>query len=128
MKRLTPIAIAVGLLFATTASAEEFTSRLVLSSNSYIAFENQELLTLPQGSSILFHFKEPLRDGSVPFTISPADVQIPEIDAGRGATLTYKLMAETQGTARKGDIGLQISFPAWIEVTLTMDKGSTTTQ
>ena len=97
-------------------AAEENAGTLTLDSLSYVSFQDEEVLSLASGT-IRFRFGEPLAGGSLPFTIEPEDVSIPEIPLPGGGTLSYALASATSGVMQPTEAGHQISFTASVDAT-----------
>jgi hypothetical protein len=124
-------ALAVGLVapllafIAFPAAAEEMVSVLTLDALSYISFQDEQVLVLESGSTIRFHFADPNPDGSVPFTISPADITIPTVAIpGTSKTLDYGLASPASGTLVTTGTGGRIEFHANVSATLNGPSGS----
>jgi hypothetical protein len=104
--------------------AQGTTAILYLDGLSFVSFGNQELYSIPLGSSVAFEFGEPALDGSVPFTIQPAGVKILPIPmGGEYRELRYSLAAPATGTMRETPEGRRLDFTAELRATLVNDKG-----
>ena len=114
------------LLFAAPAASEETVGTLTLDGLSFISFGDQEILPIPSGAKIRFRFGSPAPDGSVRFTIQPADVSIPPISSSSG-TLEYGIGAPASGTLRPTEDGRVITFTAEINAKLVQSDGRTGT-
>lgn len=113
---LAAVVLAMG---AHGARAEETVSTFTLDGLSFISFGDQQIVLPDTGSTIRFRFGEPAPDGSVPFTIAPADVSIPAIDLPSGdGTLTYQLVESASGTLQPSSGGKRLSFTAIVRATL----------
>lgn len=99
----------------TRASTEVGT--LTLDGLSFVSFEDSEILPIPAGATLRFHFDEPAPDGSVTFKLAPGDVDIQPIQAGPERVLTYALQSPTSGKMVKTADGLMMSFTATISAT-----------
>ena len=114
------------LLFAISTAAVGFpiaaetVGTFTLDGLSFVSFQDEEVLSLASGT-IRFHFGEPLADGSVPFTIAPGDVSIPEIPLSKGGTLAYTVASTASGVIRRTSIGRTLTFTAQIDATFTED-------
>lgn len=108
------------------ARAQQVVGTLTLDGLSFVSFDNRTTLTIPSGASLRFHFARPGADGSVAFTLAPADVSIPPIvlDDGK-STLTYRLATATTGTLRPAPTR-SIEFTASLSTTLENEQGSST--
>ena len=79
-------------------------------------------MTIPAGGTLQFQFGTPNADGSIPFKISPADVQLPTVDFPQfNSTLKYALESEANGVMTDTPSGRKISFLAAISAA-DMDK------
>jgi hypothetical protein len=110
------------LLFATPATSEESVGTLTLDGLSFISFGDEEILPIPSGATIRFRFGSPAADGSVRFTIEPADVSIPAISSSSG-TLEYGIGAPASGTLRPTESGRMMTFTAEINAKLIRSDG-----
>lgn len=112
-------------LIGVSASAQQAT--LTLDGLSFVSFQDQEIVALPPGSTIEFTFGPPAADGSVPFTIDPRGVTIPDIAlTSSSGRLHYALSAPAKGRLLSASSGLQMEFTAPIAATLTRDGSSGT--
>jgi hypothetical protein len=109
-------------LFAMPAASEETVGTLTLDGLSFISFGDQEILPIPSGAKIRFRFGPPAADGSVRFTIQPADVSIPPISSSSG-TLEYGIGATASGTLRPTEDGRVMAFTAEINARLVQSDG-----
>src|SRR5262245_53238690 len=75
---------------------------LTLQRPSFVSFQNEATQPIPAGGTIRLSIGARGSDGSIPFTIQPADVQIPPVPVGRGARGKYELVAPTSGVIRRG--------------------------
>ncbi len=110
------------LLFAMPAASEETVGTLTLDGLSFISFGDQEILPIPSGAQIRFRFESAAADGSVRFTIQPADVSIPPISSSRGM-LEYEIGAPASGTLRPTEDGRVMTFTAEIHAKLIEPNG-----
>jgi len=116
--------LASGLLWLTASAAVADTvSTLTLDGLSFISFEDQKVLPIESGARLTFHFSEPSPSGTVSFTITPADVDIPPIALDADRTLRYGIAETANGTMTKTTDGRKMSFQA--DVTATPAKGQT---
>ncbi len=122
--RLALVGAAV-LLVSPSAWAEETLGTLSLDALSYVSFQDEEMLAFPSGSTIRFHFGKPAADGTIPFTLSPADVSIGPIALSSG-TLKYGLAAPASGTMRATADGRRIEFTASVAATRDSPTGGGT--
>jgi hypothetical protein len=85
-----------------------------------VSFGNREVLAIPAGSTVRFHFDTPTADGSVRFSIGPEDVSIaPILLRSKEGALLYRLAGATSGLIRRSeDGGLSVEFFATIAVAL----------
>ncbi len=115
------------LLSAGTSAAEENFGTFTLDGLSFVSFGDQQFLFPPTGSTIRFRFGTPSKDGTVSFTIQPADVSIAPIPlpSGKG-TLEYQLVAPAFGFVRPTENGRKIEFNAAVAATLDAPEGSGT--
>lgn len=95
---------------------------LTLDGLSFIAFEGEQNVALPSGSSVRFRFENP-SENSAAFTISPSDVTIPPIPMAGGATLTYALSSPATGMMRRVAGALEIDFEASITASVSSEQG-----
>ena len=103
-----------------SAGAEETVGTFTLDGLSFISFGDQQFLFPPTGSSITFHFGTPASDGSIPFTITPADVAIAPITLPSNAgTLRYSITAPASGSLVPTAEGRRIQFTATVRAELT---------
>jgi hypothetical protein len=95
---------------------------------SFVSFRDQEVLSLT-GGSIAFHFGAPQSDGSVPFTIAPSDVSMPEISLPGGQTMTYGLASSASGQLSPSTNGTLVHFSATVAATVSgsEEEGGTLT-
>jgi hypothetical protein len=99
---------------------------LTLDGLSFISFGDREVLSIPSGSTIRFHFGKP-SGGDVPFTISPDDVSIAPIPVpSQDGTLLYTLALPASGWLRGSPDGLKVEFAASIRATLLAPEGGGT--
>jgi hypothetical protein len=102
------------------AWADETVSTFSLDGLSFISFGDQQILFPPTGSSIKFRFGAPAADGSVPFTIVPADVSIAPISLPANAgTLQYSIASPASGALVPTASGRKITFTATVRATLS---------
>ena len=110
--RLT-LLLTTSLIAAPLASADSV-STFTLDALSHVSFGTAEILYLPSGSTIRFHFAEPAADGSVAFTISPADVSMEPADVPGGGSMQYRIAGPTSGVMTQTSEGRRISFYATV--------------
>ena len=102
------------------ALADETVSTFSLDALSFISFGDQQILLPASGSSIKFHFGAPAADGSIPFTIAPADVSIAPIPLPSSAgTLRYSIAGASTGSLVPTSSGKKLSFTATVRATLS---------
>lgn len=119
-------ALAASLLASAPAHAQGATAILYLDGLSFVSFGNQELYSIPLGSSVAFEFGEPSPDGSVPFTIQPSGVEILPIPmGGEYRELRYSLVAPASGRMHETPEGRRLEFTAQVRATLVDDRGET---
>ncbi|MFQ5515756.1 MAG: hypothetical protein ACE5FG_15200 [Myxococcota bacterium] len=118
--------VGLGLLgHAGLARAEVTVGTFTLDGLSFIFFGDQQILLPESGSFIRFHFGTPSADGSVPFTIAPADVSItPVALPANGGTLDYTIASPASGTIVPTADGRRISFTATVRATLSGSHGA----
>jgi hypothetical protein len=111
---------------ATRSGAEtETIGTLSLDSLSFVSFQDEQVLSLA-GGAIRFHFGTPAQDGSIPFSIAPDDVAIPEISLSSGETLRYSLASPSSGRLVPSATGHIVQFSATVTATLTDGEESGT--
>lgn len=95
-------------------------STLTLDSLSFVSFEDKEVVPISSGT-IVFRFGEPREDGTVPFTIQPEDLSLPELalSSDQGA-LRYTLARAAVGVMQAMGDGRIIEFTA--EVVASIEK------
>ena len=120
--------LAVTLLgFTSEARADETVSTFSLDGLSFISFGDEQILLPESGSSITFRFGAPAPDGSIPFTVTPADVSIPPIALPQNAgTLHYSIAAPASGLLIPTPSGRRITFTATVRATLSDNPRSGT--
>lgn len=119
MARRFALALLFTLLVPPAAPAEETVSTFTLDGLSFISFGDQQIVLPDSGSTIRFHFADANPDGSVPFTIDPADVSIAPVDLPDGSgTLQYALAAQASGTMAPTSDGRMLSFTATVSATV----------
>jgi hypothetical protein len=117
---LAAIVSAALLWIASAATAEETVSTFSLDALSFISFGDQQILFPASGSSIKFRFGAPAADGSVPFTIAPADVSIAPIPLPANAgTLHYSIAGPASGSLVPTASGRKLTFTATVRATLS---------
>jgi hypothetical protein len=123
---------ALAMLVAATllgfpARADETVSTFSLDGLSFISFGDEQILLPETGSSITFRFGAPAPDGSIPFTVAPADVSIPPIALPQNAgTLRYSIAAPASGLLVPTPSGRRITFTATVRATLSDNPRSGT--
>ena len=117
------LALAPGLGLASRSAAQTQAATFALDALSFVSFEDSEVYPIPPGGAILFRFGAPNPDGSLPFTIAPADARIPTIPLDGGRTLTYRLTQTTQGVVARDGEGLKVVFSASIAADLASPDG-----
>lgn len=119
------VAILVACLGISTVSNAQTTSTLSLDGSSFVSFGNQEIFSIPLGSSIVFEFGSPNAEGEVPFTIQPSGVTIPAIPMGTGDNeLRYTLSSSTTGVMTPTPTGRRINFTAPLRATIVSPDGT----
>ena len=119
--------LALSLLVASPVAAEGTVGTFTLDALSYISFGQDEVVPIPPGSTIQFHFGAPASDGSVPFTIGPGDVKIATIRLPNASgTLAYGIKSTARGTLRPAPDGSRIDFDAVVRATLKQPSGRET--
>lgn len=114
----------LSLWLAPVASAETI-STFTLDGLSYISFGSSEVVLLPAGSTLKFRFGTPAPDGTVAFTIQPADISIPPVELPNGqGTLVYAMGSTASGTLQPEADGKAIAFNATVRATLTTTAGT----
>lgn len=109
----------LGACIAHGALAEETVGTLTLDGLSFISFGNEQVLLIPPGATLQFHFGEVAADGSIRFTIAPADLSFPPIPIpGSGGSLTYSLGAVASGVVTPTADGRKIEFTASVNASL----------
>jgi hypothetical protein len=118
--RLAALLTAALVWLVPPARADETVSTFSLDALSFISFGDQQILLPASGSSITFHFGAPAPDGSIPFTIAPADVSIAPIPLpGNTGTLHYSIAAPASGSLVPTASGRRLSFTATVRATLS---------
>jgi hypothetical protein len=107
----------LAVLALPTSVRADTVGTLTLDSLSFVSFQDEQVLPIPAGARLKFHFGEPSSNGSVSFTIAPADVEIPAIELGPDQTLTYGLAGSASGTMSTTASGRRMSFSATIAAT-----------
>lgn len=108
------------LWISPAAQADETVSTFSLDALSFISFGDQQILLPASGSSIKFRFGTPAPDGSLPFTIAPADVSIAPIPLPANAgTLHYSIAATASGLLVPTPSGRKLVFTATVRATLS---------
>ncbi len=74
------------------------------------------------GGRVTFHFGAAQQDGSIPFSIGPDDVSIPEISLSSGETLRYSLASTSSGRLVPSATGHLVEFNATLTATLTQGE------
>ena len=110
---------------ASPAVAQDRVAVLTFAGPSFVSFQNEATQPIPAGGTIRFRLGTRAVDGSIPFTIDRADVQIPTFPIGRSARGKYELVASTSGLMRRGTNGLEMTFPARIRATTIPAEGPT---
>jgi hypothetical protein len=123
--RRTHYALAVLALLLASRSGAETVGTLALDSLSFVSFQDEQILPLA-GGSIRFHFGAPTFDGSIPFSIGPGDVSMPDISLPSGETLRYSLASSSSGRLLSSSTGLIVQFGATVNVTITNGEESGT--
>jgi hypothetical protein len=85
-----------------------------------------EVLPIPSGSTLRFHFGEPGSDGSIPFTLAPEDVSIAPIPMAGAGTLRYALAGPASGWIRPTPTGRRIDFTASVAASVELPEGGGT--
>ena len=114
---LSLLSCALTLILAASRPAETV-GTLTLDSLSFVSFQDQQVLPLASGSTLAIRFGDAAPDGSIPFTLSPSDVQIPPIPLPGGDRLIYKLTSPASGL-------LQPSAKCGRRMDLTVKIGAT---
>lgn len=116
-------ALAVSL---ATARAEDAIGVFTLDGLSFVSFQDVEVLPIPSGSTLRFHFGKPSSDGSIPFTLAPEDVTIAPIPMAGAGTLRYSLASPASGWIRPTASGRRIDFMASVAASLERPEGGGT--
>jgi len=111
------IALATLSSISATRSGAETVGTLTLDSLSFVSFQDEQVLPLA-GGRVRFHFGAPASDGSIPFSIAPEDVSIPEISLSSGETLRYGLASASSGRLVPSATGHIVQFSATVTATL----------
>lgn len=84
---------------------------LTLDSLSFVSFEDEVTMPIVPGGSIQFDFGAPNADGSIPFTIQPAGVNLPLVTSYQlNASLQYSLASPATGLFTPSATGRRITF------------------
>lgn len=108
--------------FVPRASADT-TGTLTLDALSFISFGDQQVLPIPPGSTLAFHFGTPAPDGSIPFTFDPADLSMAPIPITGDATLQYSLGSAVSGVIVPTESGRRIEFKAVVNAKVKEPAG-----
>lgn len=126
-RRLVLLLAIVFALQGTTASAQS-TGTLTLDSLSFISFQDQQVIPLPDGSTLQFQFGTPSSSGVIPFTIDPSGLSIAPVDIPGGtSSLLYGLAGAASGTITPATDGHIIQFSANVTATLQNPGGDSGT-
>jgi len=112
-------------MLSASRGGAETVGTLTLDALSFVSFQDKQVLSL-SGSTIRFHFGKAQLDGSVPFTIAPSDVSIPEISLAGGEMLRYGLASTASGLLRPSATGQIVEFNATVTATLIEGKDEST--
>ncbi|MGH2667762.1 MAG: hypothetical protein ACRDH5_01335 [bacterium] len=119
------LALAAIALTPAARSHAETVGTLTLDSLSFVSFQDEQVLPLT-GGTVTFHFGTAQQDGSIPFSIGPGDVSIPEISLASGERLRYGLASTSSGRLRPSVTGHIVEFDATVTATLTSGEESGT--
>ena len=125
MKRLVLVTLMMAAVLSSSRARAETVGTLTLDALSYVSFQDQQVLSLA-GGTIRFHFGEPQSDGSVPFSIAPGDVSIPDISLSGGQILRYALASGASGSLHPSATGQTVALNASITATLIEGEGEGT--
>lgn len=115
--------VAIAMLLSTNASGQ-MTGTLTLDSLSFISFQDQQILSLPAGSTLEFQFGQPNANGTIPFSISPTGLSIAPIGLPSSAgSLLYGLAGTATGLVVPTTDGHIIRFSANVTASL-QDSGT----
>lgn len=120
-------AIALAVFLGGSAHAQGTVGTLTLDGLSFVSFGNDEVLRVPPGSTLRFNFGNIEPDGSIPFTIAPADLDMPPIPIpSSSGSLIYSLDAAVSGVVTPTTEGRKIEFTASVNATLAQPGGGGT--
>lgn len=122
MNRIALVMLMMAVVLSSSRARAETVGTLTLDSLSYVSFQDQQVLSLA-GGTIRFHFGETQSDGSVPFSIAPGDVSIPDISLSGGQILRYALAAGASGSLHPSTTGQTVALNASITATLIEGEG-----
>jgi len=128
MRRPLSLWLGFGALVAIAAAARAETTvgTFTLDGLSFVSFQDVEVLQLPSGSTLRFHFGQPASDGSIPFTLAPEDVEIAPIPMAGAGTLRYSLASPASGWIRPTANGRRIDFTASVAASVELPEGGGT--
>lgn len=118
------MAVLVLMTGSVARSGAETVGTLQLDGLPFVSFQDERVL--PLAGTITFHFGAANVDGSVPFSIAPEDVSIPEISLSSGETLRYSLASAAMGRLLPSATGRIVEFSATVNATVTQGEHSGT--
>lgn len=128
MRRFLSLLVGFCVLTVLPAAArgETAVGTFTLDGLSIVSFQDVEVLQIPSGSTLRFHFGKPSSDGSVPFTLAPEDVEIAPIPMAGSGTLRYSLASPASGWIRPTSTGRRIDFMASVAASVELPEGGGT--
>jgi len=118
MRILMRAALTVAAAWLAFPAAADTDGTLSLDSLSFVSFQDERVVSLA-GGAITFHFGAAKPDGSIPFSIGPGDVSMPDIPLSTGQTLHYSLGSGTFGRLLPSASGQIVEFSATVIATVT---------
>lgn len=118
--------VVVFVLAASTSRAEEFVATLTLNESSLVSFEDDEVYSIPSGSTIRFRFASPVVEESSVVFVRPSDVTMgPLTLRSSEEKLLFSLADPATGlVSRKLDGSLAVEVKADVNVTFVHQEGN----
>jgi len=125
MIRTLSLILSLCAALALPAAAEDEVATLTLDGFSFVSFGDEQVFSIPSGSTLEVHFGAAAADGSRPLTIPPGGVSIAPIPLGGDeGTLRYSLATVAAGTlCPTSEGGRRIDFTASVNATRTTSAG-----
>lgn len=114
---------------APIARAEEFVATLALDESSMLSFEDEEIYSIPSGSTIRFRFGTPVTDGPTVVSVRPSDVSMgPLTLTSSQEKLLFSLPDPATGlVTSEQDGSLVVEMKAIVNVTFVHPEGNSMT-